>query len=95
MRFRCLPGETAPGKRSQRTFLHDISRRAGAPFMAVNCAAIPAELLESEIFGHERGAFTGAAGRHLGLAERAKAGTLFFDEMVTCPNILRQAAAAS
>ena len=60
-------------------------RQGTRPFIAVNCAAIPADLLESEIFGHERGAFTGAATRHVGYAERAKAGTLFLDEIGDMP----------
>jgi DNA-binding NtrC family response regulator len=75
-----LTGETGTGKEVCARFLHDISKGQG-PFMAVNCAAIPANLLESEIFGHEAGAFTGAGKRHLGYAERAGEGTLFLDEI--------------
>jgi DNA-binding NtrC family response regulator len=75
-----LMGETGTGKEVCARFLHDVSGRRG-PFMAVNCAAIPAELLESELFGHEAGAFTGAAKRHAGYAERAGAGILFLDEI--------------
>ncbi|MCP5865363.1 sigma-54 factor interaction domain-containing protein, partial [Klebsiella pneumoniae] len=60
--------------------LHASRGKAG-PFMAVNCAAIPAELMESELFGHEKGAFSGAHARHLGYAERAGTGTLFLDEI--------------
>jgi transcriptional regulator with PAS, ATPase and Fis domain len=75
-----LTGETGTGKEVCARFLHGISKNQG-PFMAVNCAAIPADLLESEIFGHEAGAFTGAGKRHLGYAERAGEGTLFLDEI--------------
>lgn len=76
-----LHGETGVGKEVAARFLHAVSNRAAAPFMAVNCAAIPADLLESELFGHERGAFTGAQARHLGYAERAGQGVLFLDEV--------------
>jgi len=75
-----LTGETGTGKEVCARFLHGLSR-SRAPFMAVNCAAIPADLLENELFGHEAGAFTGASKRHLGYAERAGAGTLFLDEI--------------
>ena len=75
-----LTGETGVGKEVCARFLHEASGARG-PFMAVNCAAIPAELLEAELFGHERGAFTGAHQRHLGYAERAGEGTLFLDEI--------------
>jgi DNA-binding NtrC family response regulator len=75
-----LTGETGVGKEVCARFLHEASGRKG-PFMAVNCAAIPADLLEAELFGHERGAFTGSQGRHLGYAERAGEGTLFLDEI--------------
>ena len=80
-----ITGETGVGKEVAARFLHTVSARAAAPFMAVNCAAIPADLLESEIFGHERGAFTGATTRHLGYAERARAGILFLDEIGDLP----------
>ena len=75
-----LTGETGVGKEVCARFLHEASGAKG-PFMAVNCAAIPADLLEAELFGHERGAFTGAHQRHLGYAERAGEGTLFLDEI--------------
>lgn len=75
-----LTGETGSGKEVCARFLHGLSTRPG-PFMAVNCAAIPDELLESELFGHEKGAFTGASGRHRGYAERAGQGVLFLDEI--------------
>ncbi|WP_183663507.1 sigma-54-dependent transcriptional regulator [Phyllobacterium trifolii] len=76
-----ITGETGVGKEVAARFLHDVSNRANEPFVAVNCAAIPAELMESELFGHEKGAFTGATQRHLGYAERAGNGILFLDEI--------------
>jgi len=76
-----ITGETGSGKEVAARFVHAASVAAGSPFMAVNCAAIPADLLESELFGHEKGAFTGAAMRHLGYAERTGDGTLFLDEI--------------
>lgn len=78
-------GESGVGKEVAARFTHQISRRAAAPFMAVNCAAIPPNLLESELFGHERGAFTGAHSRHEGYAERARDGVLFLDEISELP----------
>ena len=80
-----ITGETGVGKEVAARYLHALSNSPDAPFMAVNCAAIPADLLESEIFGHEKGAFTGATKQHLGYAERAKAGTLFLDEIGDMP----------
>ena len=82
-------GETGAGKEVCAHFLHRISAAADAPFMAVNCAAIPSELLESELFGHEKGAFTGARARHLGFAERAQRGILFLDEVADMPPALQ------
>jgi DNA-binding NtrC family response regulator len=80
-----LTGESGVGKEVAAHFLHDVSPRGDAPFVAVNCAAVPAELMESEMFGHERGAFTGAHSRHEGYAERAQNGTLFLDEISEMP----------
>jgi transcriptional regulator with PAS, ATPase and Fis domain len=76
-----LTGETGAGKEVCARFLHSLRDKAAGPFMAVNCAAIPADLMESELFGHEKGAFTGAHARHLGYAERAGQGVLFLDEV--------------
>ncbi|HSB77023.1 MAG TPA: sigma-54 dependent transcriptional regulator [Terriglobales bacterium] len=81
----CILGETGTGKELVARTLHERSPRAGGPFVTVNCAAVPAELIESELFGHEKGSFTGAAGRHLGKFEQAQHGTLFLDEIGDMP----------
>lgn len=74
-------GETGTGKELLATILHNESRRRNGPFMAVNCGALPDTLLESELFGYEKGAFTGANGRRIGKLEHATGGTLFLDEI--------------
>lgn len=84
-----ITGETGSGKEVCARLLHQVSPQHAEPFMAVNCAAIPADLLESELFGHEKGAFSGAHQRHLGYAERARGGTLFLDEIVEMPLALQ------
>jgi DNA-binding NtrC family response regulator len=83
-----ITGETGVGKEVCARFLHELAAAKG-PFMAVNCAAIPADLLESEVFGHEKGAFSGAHQRHLGYAERARGGVLFLDEIGDMPLALQ------
>ena len=80
-----LLGESGTGKERMARSLHQLSDRAKGPFVAINCAAIPETLLENELFGHEKGAFTGASGRKIGRAEMAHHGTLFLDEIGDLP----------
>ena len=81
----CIYGETGTGKELVARTLHEKSSRAAGPFVTLNCAAVPSELIESELFGHEKGSFTGAAQRHTGKFEQAHRGTLFLDEIGDMP----------
>ncbi len=84
-----VTGETGTGKELVAETIHALSRRAKEPFLAVNCGAISATLIESEMFGHERGSFTGAERQHKGHFERANRGTLFLDEITEMPQELQ------
>ena len=85
----CILGETGTGKELIARALHDHSLRRSGPFVTLNCAAVPAELIESELFGHEKGSFTGAVSRHIGKFERANHGTLFLDEIGDMPMLMQ------
>ena len=80
-----LTGESGSGKELAASTLHEMSTRRGHPFLAVNCGAISPNLMESELFGHEKGSFTGAEREHAGFFERADGGTLFLDEITEMP----------
>jgi DNA-binding NtrC family response regulator len=81
----CILGETGTGKELIARTIHEKSQRHAGPYVTLNCAAVPAELIESELFGHEKGSFTGAASRHIGKFEQATDGTLFLDEIGDMP----------
>jgi two-component system, NtrC family, response regulator AtoC len=80
-----ITGESGTGKELVARTLHDLSRRRKQPFLAVNCGALSPQLIESEVFGHEKGSFTGAERQHQGFFERAHGGTLFLDEITEMP----------
>ena len=82
-------GESGAGKEVAAKFVHQISTRADEPFVAVNCGAIPNDLIESQLFGHERGAFTSAQARHHGYVARARNGILFLDEVGELPMLMQ------
>jgi DNA-binding NtrC family response regulator len=85
----CILGETGTGKELIARALHQRSPRHDGPFVTLNCAAVPGELIESELFGHEKGSFTGAATRHVGKFEQANKGTLFLDEIGDMPLVMQ------
>jgi DNA-binding NtrC family response regulator len=85
----CILGETGTGKELIARALHERSGRRGGPFVTLNCAAVPGELIESELFGHEKGSFTGATARHTGKFEQAHRGTLFLDEIGDMPLVMQ------
>lgn len=85
----CILGETGTGKELIARAVHEKSPRSGGPFVTLNCAAVPQELIESELFGHEKGSFTGAASRHTGKFEQANRGTLFLDEIGDMPPVMQ------
>src|SRR5207237_6891054 len=84
-----LVGESGTGKELAAQTIHEMSRRKRAPFLPLNCGAVSPQLIESELFGHEKGSFTGADRQHKGYFERANGGTLFLDEITEMPQELQ------
>lgn len=84
-----IVGESGVGKDLAARLVHDLSPRRDAPFVPVNCGAIPPELAESQLFGHEKGSFTGAVAQHIGFFEAARGGTIFLDEIAEMPRALQ------
>src|SRR3979409_519201 len=82
-------GDSGPGKELAAQTIHDLSRRKKSPFLPLNCGAVSPQLIESELFGHEKGSFTGADRQHKGYFERAHGGTLFLDEITEMPQELQ------
>ena len=81
----CIIGESGTGKEVVAQALHELSRRRKGPFVPVNCGAVATNLIETTLFGHEKGSFTGAERQHRGVFEQAEEGTLFLDEITEMP----------